>query len=175
MHRIACRSTFARVAVSAALGVALCGPSLAMAQSLKDQIVGAWRTTSIYNEENGVRRDLFTDKPAGMTVFDRSGTYINFLARPDLPKFAAKNRQKGTDAEYRAIMQGMIAGYGTYTVEGDTVSIRWIASSFPNRAGTTEKRIYKITGDEMTSVNPTAASGGMSYSKLVRVKPGAGL
>lgn len=66
--------------MSAAVGVALCGPSLALGQSLKAQIVGAWRTTSIYN-------------------------------------------------------------------------------SFPNRAGTPEKRMYKISGDEITSVNPTAASG----------------
>ena len=40
----------------------------------------------------------------------------------------------------------------------------------PNRAGTTEKRTYKIAGDELTAVNPTASSGGTSYSKLVRVK-----
>ena len=67
-------------------------------------------------------------------------------------------------------MQGMIAGFGTYTVEGDTVSIKWAASSYPNRAGTTEERTYKITGDELTAVNPSASSGGTSYSKLVRVK-----
>jgi hypothetical protein len=95
---------------------------------------------------------------------------MSFLSKPDLPKFAAKNRLKGTDTEYRGVVQGMISGYGTYTVEGDSVTIKWIASSYPNRAGTAEKRTYKITGDEMTSVNPTAASGGTSYSKLVRVK-----
>jgi hypothetical protein len=105
-----------------------------------------------------------------MTVFDRSGTYISWLSKPDLPKFAAKNRLKGTDAEYRGVVQGMIAGFGTYTVEGDTVTIKWVASSYPNRAGTTEKRTYKIAGDELTSINPSAASGGTSYSKLVRVK-----
>jgi hypothetical protein len=105
-----------------------------------------------------------------MTVFDRSGTYISWLSKPDLPKFAAKNRLKGTDAEYRGVVQGMIAGFGTYTVEGDTVTIHWVASSYPNRAGTTEKRLYKIAGDELTSVNPTAASGGTSHAKLVRVK-----
>jgi hypothetical protein len=46
-------------------------------------------------------------------------------------------------------MQGMIAGFGTHTVEGDTVTIKWIASSY----GTTEKR-----------------TGGTSNSKLARVK-----
>jgi hypothetical protein len=106
----------------------------------------------------------------GLTVFDRSGYVISFLSKPELPKFAVNNRLKGTDAEYRAVVQGMISQFGTYTVEGDTVIIKWIASSFPNRAGTTEKRTYKIAGDSMTSVNPTGASGGTAYQTYVRGK-----
>ena len=50
------------------------------------------------------------------------------------------------------------------------VTIKWIASSYPNRVGTSEKRTYKVTGDELTAVNPTAASGGVSYTKSVRLK-----
>ncbi len=106
----------------------------------------------------------------GLTVFDRSGYVISFLSKPDLPKFASQNRLKGTDTEYRGIMQGMIAQLGTYTVDADTVTVKWIASSYPNRAGTTEKRTYKVVGDELTSVNPTAASGGTSYAKYLRAK-----
>jgi hypothetical protein len=170
MIRTACKSAFSGLVVSASLATTLALPGIASGQSLKEQIVGAWRTTAIYNEQGGVKTHLYGDKPVGMTVFDRSGTYISWLSKPDLPKIAANNRLKGTDAEYRGIVQGMVAGYGTYTVEGDTVSIKWIASSFPNRAGTTEKRTYKLSGDELTSVNPTAASGGTSYAKLVRVK-----
>lgn len=153
-----------------ALAAALSAPGIAAAQALKDQIVGTWKTASIYNEQDGKKAHLYTDKPIGITVFDKSGTYISWLSKPDLPKIAAGNRLKGTDAEYRGIMQGMVAGVGTYTVEGDTVHIKWIASSYPNRVGTTEKRTYKLNGDELTSVNPTAASGGVSHSKLVRVK-----
>ena len=170
MIRIACRSTMSRLAAGAALAATLAAPSIAFGQSLKEQVVGAWRTVSIYNEEGGAKKHLYGDKPVGMTVFDRSGIYISWLSKPDLPKFAAKNRLKGTDAEYRGVAQGMIAGFGTYTVEGDTVTIKWVASSYPNRAGTTEKRVYKLAGDELSSVNPSAASGGTSYSKLVRVK-----
>ena len=170
MSRIACTSSLSGLAVSAALAAALAAPGIALGQSLKEQVVGAWRTVSIYNEKDGVKEHLYGEKPVGLTVFDRSGSYISYLSKPDLPKFAAKNRLKGTDAEYRAVVQGIIAGFGTYTVEGDTVTIKWVASSYPNRAGTTEKRSYKIAGDELTSVNPTAASGGTSYSKLARVK-----
>ena len=159
-----------RLSASIALALASSLPAAVLAQGLKDQIVGTWKTVAIYNEQDGKKAHLYTDKPVGITVFDKSGTYVSWLSKPDLPKIAAGNRLKGTDAEYKAIVQGMVAGYGTYTVEGDTVTIKWIASSYPNRVGTAEKRTYKISGDEMSSVNPTAASGGTSYTKLVRVK-----
>jgi hypothetical protein len=164
------RTQWARLAVGAVLAGLLLAPGIALGQSLKEQIVGAWQIVSIYIEEGGVKTHAFGEKPVGLTVFDRSGYVVHFLSEPELPKFAAKNRLKGTDAEYRGVMQGMLSGFGTYTVEGDTVTITWVASSYPNRAGTTEKRSYKIVGDEMTAVNPTAASGGTSYAIYVRVK-----
>ena len=164
------RNGSARLAAIVALAGLLSVPGMAPGQSLKEQIVGTWRTVSIYNETGGTKANLYGDKPAGLTMYDRSGNYVSYLSKPDLPKFAAANRLKGTDAENRDIIHGMISGFGTYSVEGDTVSIAHTASSYPNRAGTTEKRTYKIAGDEMTSVNPTAASGGTSYQKFVRVK-----
>jgi hypothetical protein len=142
----------------------------AQGQSLKEQIVGAWRQVSIYTEQGGVKSQPFGEKVVGLAVFDRSGYVISFLSKAELPKFAVPNRLKGTDEEYRAVVQGIIAGFGKYTIDGDTVTIAWEASSYPNRAGTTEKRTYKIVGDEMTAVNPTASSGGTSYQKWVRVK-----
>ena len=164
------RNSLARFAVGAALAGVLSVPGIALGQSLKEQIVGTWRTVSIYNEIDGTKAHLYGDKPVGLTVFDRSGNYVSYLSKPGLPKFAAANRLKGTDAENRDIIHGMISGFGTYSVDGDTVSVTHIASSYPNRAGTTEKRTFKISGDEMTSINPRAASGGTSYQKYVRAK-----
>lgn len=148
----------------------LLAPAAALAQSLKDEIVGAWRLVAIYNEDKGVKNHLYGENPVGIFVFDRSGNAVQYLSKPDVPKFATPNRLKGTDAEYRAVMQGILAGFGTYTVEGDTVTIKWVASTYPNRAGTTEKRTYKIVGDELQGTNPTAASGGTSYTKWVRAR-----
>jgi Lipocalin-like domain len=161
---------WARLVAGMVFAGLLSAPAIALGQSLKEEIVGTWRTVSFYNEEGGVKRNLYGDKPLGLTAFDRSGYVISFLSIPELPKFAVNNRLKGTDAEYRAVMQGMISQFGTYTVEGDTVTIKWVASSFPNRAGTMEKRTYKIKGNEMTSVNPTSASGGTAHQTYVRAK-----
>ena len=172
MRKLAVTTGAACLVACAALAGLLSLPCVAygQGQTLKEQIVGTWRQVSIYNEQGGVKTHLYGEKPVGLVVFDRSGNYISYLSKPDLPKFARDNRLQATDAEYRAVMQGMIAGFGTYTVDGDTVTIKWIASTYPNRAGTTEKRTYKLAGDELTAVNPTASSGGTSYSTLVRVK-----
>lgn len=148
----------------------LSAPGIALGQSLKEQIVGSWRLVSLYNEDKGVKFHPYGDKPVGQFMYDRSGNVSQYLSKPGLLKFAAPNRLKGTDKEYREVMQGMLAGFGTYTVDGDTVTIKWVASSYPNRAGTTEKRTYKISGDELNGMNPTAASGGSSYAKYVRAK-----
>jgi hypothetical protein len=168
MRRFTYRIASAGLVVGMLAG--LLSPDIALGQSLKEQIVGTWRLVLIYNEEKGVKRHLYGDKPVGIAMFDRSGNISQFLSKPDLPKFATPNRLKGTDKEYRDVVQGMISGFGTYTVEGDAITIKWIASSYPNRAGTTEKRVYKVVGDEMTSMNPTAASGGTSYTKYTRAK-----
>lgn len=170
MKGLAHRIQWSRLAAGAAFAGLLSAPGLATAQTTRENIVGAWQYVAIYNEEGGVKRHLFGDKPVGLMVFDRSGYVISFLSKPDLPKLAGKNRLKGTDSEYRDVMQGMIAGFGTYKVNGDSVTIQWVASSFPNRAGTSEQRTYKVAGNEMSSVNPVAASGGTSYAKFVRAR-----
>jgi len=156
-----------------AAGLMLAGllsPGAALGQSLKDNIVGAWKLVALYNEEKGVKRHPYGEKPVGLFIFDRSGYVVQFLSKAELPKFAAPNRLKGTDKEYREVMQGTLSGFGTYTVDGDTVTIKWVASTYPNRSGTTEKRSYKLAGDELNGTNTTAASGGTSYAKYVRAK-----
>jgi hypothetical protein len=155
-----------------ALAVAFSGwlaPGLAPAQPLEEQIVGAWRLVSIYNESQGVKRHLLGETPIGLMVFDRAGNVSQFLSRADLPRFALPNRMQGTDQENREVVRGMIAGFGTYRVEGDMVTITWIGSSFPNRIGSGEKRIYRIGANEMTAVNPTASVGGTSNARYARV------
>ena len=161
---------WARIAAGGMLAGLLAIPGISLGQGLKEQIVGTWRLTSIYNEIDGAKKHLYGEKPVGLVIFDRSGYVAQYLQKPELPKIAAKNRLKGTDAEYRGIVQGMISGFGTYTVEGNAVTIKWVASSYPNRAGTMEKREYKVAGDRMSSSNPTAASGGTSHTTYERVK-----
>jgi len=64
----------------AAVGVMTAGllsaPAIALCQTLKEEIVGVWRTVSIYNEEGGVKQYLYGEKPIGLTVFDRGVRHL---------------------------------------------------------------------------------------------------
>ena len=53
MSESAYRGKLARIAAGAALAGLLSVPGIALGQSLKEQIVGAWQQVSIYNEEGG--------------------------------------------------------------------------------------------------------------------------
>ena len=148
------------------LSVWLVVPGISGDQSLKEQIVGTWRLAAFYNEEKGAKTYSFGDKPVGLLMFDRSGNVMQFLSKPGTPKFAVSDRLKGTDAENRVVVHSIIAGIGNYTVEGDTITISWVASSYPNRDGIPQKRSYKVTGDNIVSINP--GPGGTSYSSYTR-------
>jgi hypothetical protein len=63
--------------------------------------------------------------------------------RADLPKFASNRRDQGTPEENKAVVQGSIAYFGTYSVnEGDKVITAQIeGSTFANLIGTDQKRL----------------------------------
>ena len=166
------RPLWAGLMGSVLAGALLLGASQAAAQSLKEQIVGTWKFVSIYNETNGVRRNLFEPSPVGILMFDRAGNFSAIVVSSGLPKFASKNREKGTADENRAVVQGSIAWFGTYTVGADgQVSLKVEGSTYPNRTGTIETRTYTISGDEMKEVIPTPAIGsGTSYLTWKRAK-----
>ena len=83
--------------------------------------------------------------------------------RGGLPKFAAKNRDQGTPKENKAVVQGSIAYFGTYTVsESDKViSAKIEGSTYPNFVeGPGQKRlITSVTADELKFINPAASAG----------------
>src|ERR1700757_5121848 len=84
------------------------------------------------------------------TYADCGGWGNSTLADP--PKFASNNRETGTAEENKAIVQGSIAYFGTYTVsETDkTISYHIESSTFPNWNGADRKASFNISGDELS-------------------------
>jgi hypothetical protein len=90
--------------------------------------------------------------------------------RPDLPKFASNSRTQGTPDEYKAVVNGSIANFGTYTVNeaNKTITIRYDGSTFPNRKGAEDTRPVVIEGDELRITNPAPSTGGPSSQLVYR-------
>ncbi len=161
-----------------ALALLLLGTALlsidAMAQQkpLKEQIVGTWNYASVdIVHSDGSRVPLYGPNPEGIASFDSNGHYVLLTARAGLPKFASNNRAQGTADENKAVVQGSIAHFGTYTVnESDkSVTFHIQTSTFPNWDRTDQKRPFSITGDELKWSTP-ASSGGTAEVVLKRAK-----
>jgi hypothetical protein len=91
--------------------------------------------------------------------------------RPDLPKFASNNRMQGTAEENKAIVQGSIAYFGTYSVVDKVIIEKVEGSTWPSWIGTDQKRtITSLTGDDMTLANAANSVGGTGETTYKRVK-----
>jgi Lipocalin-like domain len=158
----------------AAMAALFLGAALqATAQSAKDQLVGTWMLVSIYGErQDGSKFDPFGANPTGILMFDDNGRFAAQLVGSGLPKFASNSRLKGTPEENKAIVQGSICYFGTYSVsEADnTLNYHIESSSFPNFNGTDQKLSFThIKGDEMEYTAPSS-TGGTSHVVWKRAK-----
>jgi hypothetical protein len=158
------RSTLG-IAALAAFGLVMSPVgSNAQQKSLKDQLVGTWNVLIVDDvHPDGSHVPAYGPNPIGTVLFGADGRYSLQIMRAAIPKFASNNRLKGTPEENKAVVQGMISHFGTYSVnEADkTFTIRIEGSSFPNWGGTQQKRLITslTAGDELTWTNPTPSSG----------------
>jgi len=67
-------------------------------------------------------------------MFDPGGHFSAIFTRSDLPKFDSNNRQAGTPEENKAVVQGSIAVFGMYSVNGtdNIINFHIEGSTFPN-------------------------------------------
>ena len=136
------------------------------------QLIGVWKLISLKTEANGKTWEPYGPNPRGLFFFDRSGYYAVLQFSPDIPKFAANSRDKGTPEENRAVVLGSNAHFGKYAVNEKEgfFTVRAEAGTYPNWVGVDQKRIFSITGDELKITNPITSTGGKSTLVLKRVK-----
>jgi hypothetical protein len=140
------------------------------AQTARD-IVGTWTLVSSVIQQGGTRIDTFGPNPSGTLVFGSDGHYALIFLRRDLPKVASNNRTSETPDESRAIAQGSVAHFGTYTVaEADKTLVLHVESStFPNWDGAEQRRAFSLSGDELTYTSP-GSTGVATQVTMRRVK-----
>jgi hypothetical protein len=132
----------------------------AVAQTAKD-LIGTWALVSVTLEQDSKKVDMYGANPQGQAIFDPNGHFSITFIRSDVPKFASTNRQAGTPEENKAAVQGSIAYFGTYSIsETDKVVTYHVeGSTFPNWRGTDQKRLFKLSADELTFSNPSPSTG----------------
>jgi hypothetical protein len=166
------RSMISLSAVTA-LGLALVASSATgapKAKVTKRQLIGNWTLVSNTTSSPGARTFGAND---GVAIFQANGRFSLQLVRSDLPKFASNNRDMGTPDENKAVVQGSITYFGTYSVnEADgTLTLHIERCSFPNWNGTDQKRlIVSLSAGELKYTNPAASVGGTAELLWKRVK-----
>jgi hypothetical protein len=153
--------------ILAALVAALLWTSPAFAQSpgtMRTQLVGTWNLViAEITAADGTKTLPFGDKPKGQIIFTPDGYFSQVHISSGLPKIASNNRFAGTDADNKAIVQGTLSLFGTYSVDEEkkTLTFNIVASTFPNQQGTSQTRtIDKLTADEFVNTNRGAARNG---------------
>ena len=119
-------------------------------------------THSIVGTYAAVTNEPFGNNPKGQLILAPDGHYSIILARAALPKIASGARDKATAEENKAVVGGSIGHYGKYTVDAKdkTITFNVEASTFPNWDGTSFKRAFKMSGDQLTYTNNAPSGGG---------------
>lgn len=162
------------ISAATVLGLGLLtGNAAAQEKTLKEQLVGSWLVVSnVTTSPDGTKVDTFGPNPKGVFIYDSNGRFAIISIRAGIPKFASNNRGTGSADENKAVVQGSIAYFGTYSVnEADkSLTAQVESATFPNWVGDTQKRKIAISGDDLTFLNPGGSAGGSAEIKLKRAK-----
>jgi len=168
------RGSILSVVTIAALAVALTTDATVgqSAKSDKDRFIGSWTLISLTSGEEANQTLPYGPNPKGTMMVDANGRFSITVMRSDLPKFASNNRMSGTPEENKAIVQGTIAYFGTYSIDEAThvLTVNVEGSTFPNFTGGTQARILSFNDDEVTYFNPTPSMGGSAKVTYRRAK-----
>jgi hypothetical protein len=138
----------------------------------KERFLRTWSLVSLTYGAGANQTLPYGPNPKGTLMADADGRFSITVVRSDLPKFASNNRMSGTPEENKAIVQGIIAYFGTYSIDEAThvLTVNIEGSTFPNFTGGTQTRILSFDGDEVTYFNPTPSMGGGAKVTYRRAK-----
>jgi hypothetical protein len=121
-----------------ALAALMAAPELASAQSAHERLVGTYRLA---------RYSAHGDEPTGRISYDSAGRMWAML----LPPNRAPVTRDSPPEQYRDTMRGVVAYYGTYTIDESTQRVihHVEAGSNPAWIGTDFVRWYRFEGPNL--------------------------
>jgi hypothetical protein len=93
-----------------------------------------WRLRSARRTAYGSTSDWFGAHPDGLLIFTDDLHFTEAVTRTDLPPVVSGDRLSATPQENRALAQGTLGCYGTYTTgeDGSLASQHVMGSTFPD-------------------------------------------
>ena len=119
---------------------------------------------------DGSIRLRYGSRPIGVLIYDAHGHMSVHLMSGDRAPFASGNPDGGTALEMQAAFDSYLGYFGGYTIDAvaGTVSHSIEGCSYPNWAGTTQKRIYSLEGKRLKlSTPPMMFKGGEATFVLI--------
>ena len=148
------------------------GGVMGQPKSLKNQLVGTWvYVSSTAKAPDGSQ--FWGSSPKSLMIFTDNARFCWIVFRSDRPKFASNNRLQGTAEENKAVLQGSLAYFGTYSInEPDrSITTHVEGSTYPNSEGEDQKRIITtLTDDELRYENPVTTRGDRVEAMWKRVR-----
>jgi hypothetical protein len=108
-------------------------------QIMNSQVAGVWRLRSAERTAHGRTSDWFGADPDGLLIFTDDLHFTEAVTRTDLPLVTSGDRLSATPEENRALAQGTLGSYGTYTTadDGSLAGEHILGSTFPDWNNTT--------------------------------------
>jgi hypothetical protein len=140
-------------------------PADAGARDVAKQLVGTWKLTSwVFQIVGGESSEPYGPNPKGRIVLTADGHWSVIMT--------AANRKAGnTPDEKVALMDTMLAYFGTYAVDGDRITVDVEMSSNEVYVGPLQRqtRFFTIDGDKLVLRTPEIMSAVTPGQKIVAV------
>ena len=126
------------------------------ASSAQAQFVGTWELVSIESRgsdgEWAPNQGRLAPNPIGMIIYDAAGHMAVQIMNPDRPTFSSDDLSERTVEEFRGIIAGYVAYFGTYDIDerGGFVVHHRQGHLRPNQVGVDAKRFFEFAGNELT-------------------------
>jgi hypothetical protein len=139
-------------------------------EKIRKQFVGTWSLMAVENTNaDGSKTLPYGENPVGLLVFTDAGDYTLQILKATRPKVAAGDKNKATQDENVALVQGNNSHFGTYTVhpEKHTIAFNVQHAFYPNWEGNVQVRSYKLENDMLSYVVTNTTNGGAVTATVV--------
>jgi hypothetical protein len=133
----------------------------------KEKLIGAWKLVSAqYSSADGKVNEIYGANPVGLLMYNPNGQMTIQIFRSDRPNFAKNDRLGGTPAEIQMAFNGMMAYFGTFSVdeEKQTVTHHLVGAWLPNWVGSDQTRRFELTQDRLLLRTPPLTIDGVQMN-----------